>query len=86
MAKYRVDEMRVLPGNAEKGIAFVVKGKFYDEKGTALAIKSKSVSVEDKPSVKVNLAKGTLEMPDAQRGRPVKAGLTQSEIDALLSA
>jgi len=86
MAKYRVEEMRVLPGNAEKGIAFVVKGKFFDEKNNPLSIKSKSVSVEEKATCKINLAKGTLEMPDAQRGRPVKKGLSQSEIDALLGA
>ena len=86
MAKYRVEAMRVLPGNPEKGIAFVVKGRFFDEKDNALAIKSKSISVEEKAHCKVNLAKGTLEMPDAQRGRPVKKGLTQDEINALLNA
>lgn len=86
MAKYRVEEMRVLPGNTENGIALVVKGKFLDEKGTPLKFKSKSISVEDLPKSKINLAKGTLEMPDAQRGRPVKVGLSQEQIDALLSA
>lgn len=85
MAKYTVANMRVLPGNSAKGIAFVVKGVFSDEKGNKLAIKSKSVAVDEIPFIKVNLADGTLEMPDAKRGRPVKAGLTQEEIDALLS-
>lgn len=85
MAKYTVANMRVLPGNTEKGIAAVVKGVFTDEKGNTLSIKSKSISVDEKPNCKINLAKGTLEMPDAQRGRPVKRGLSQAEIDALLA-
>jgi hypothetical protein len=86
MAKYRVANMRVLPGNPDKGIAVIVKGEFTDENGTLLAIKSKSISVEERAFCKVNLAKGTLEMPDAKRGRPVKQGMTQEEIDSLLSA
>lgn len=86
MAKYRIDEMRALPGNPENGIAVVIKGKaFYDENGKPLKIKSRAITVEQFPYCKFNLAKGTLEMPDAKRGRPVKQGMTQAELDALFA-
>lgn len=81
MRTYKVAAMRVLPGNGDT--ALVVKGTFTLN-GKELSIKSLSIPKAILALVKIDLKAGTVTMPEAKRGRPVKAGLDQAAIDALL--
>jgi hypothetical protein len=81
MRTYTVKGMRVLPGNGDT--ALVIKGEFAID-GKPLSIKSLSIPKTILKSVKVDLKAGTVTMPEAKRGRPVKPGLDQAAIDALL--
>lgn len=81
MRTYKVAAMRVLAGSGDT--ALVVKGTFTLN-GKELSIKSLSIPKSILAQVKVDLKAGTVTMPEAKRGRPVKAGLDQAAIDALL--
>jgi hypothetical protein len=81
MRTYNVKAMRVLPGQGDT--ALVIKGEFTLN-GKALAVKSLSIPKSIVAYVKVDLKAGTITMPEAKRGRPVKQGLDQAAIDALL--
>jgi len=81
MRTYNVKSMRVLPGTGDN--ALVIKGEF-SLNGKPLSIKSISIPKSILNSVKIDLKSGTVTMPEAKRGRPVKPGLDQATIDALL--
>lgn len=63
-------------------------GTFFNDQGQALSITSKVVTFEEAmhPDTVIDLEKGTLTLPDGQRGRKAFEGLTQDEILADLAA
>lgn len=82
MRTYNVAHIRVLPGNGET--ALVIKGEF-SLNGKTLGIKSLAIAKSVVAQCHIDLASGTVTMPEAKRGRPVKAGMDQAAIDALLA-
>lgn len=95
---YSIDGMRVTKPTTKVAAAhpdrlFTVLGKaFYpvDEKGKRgdkLSITSKNVDREDATGegFSIDLVKGTLTLPTAQRGRKASEGISADELTALLA-
>jgi hypothetical protein len=93
MAQYTVKRMRaifpkgkVAERNPDRFVT--IYGQFHNEKGEKLSIGSKAIDKATalSPDFALDVANGTLTLPDGQRGRQASVGVSQTDVEAALAA
>lgn len=89
--QYSIENLRVIRPSAKVAEAhpervLTVKGTFYDEDGAKLSITSKDITIEmvQSDDFDLNVAEGTLTLPEGKRGRKASAGLSAEDVETLL--
>jgi hypothetical protein len=93
MPTYTIAKMRVVKPSAKMAEKHpdrfaTIFGVFHNEQGQPLSITSKVLTFDEvkHPDTAIDLAKGTLTLPEGKRGRTEMQGLSQDDIAAELAA